>query len=165
MNPALPQLLSHCFPTLGSHKMPQRGRNTFSSYARFIYLFICPKTLLWTFNKSLEKMNSIVLAWLRISNVLAKTMALLLPHSIPTPHEKVDLPNIHLNHNYNIGDSFHYDHWNYYNMITQINLPPNQCNGSLFDKVHCSMGSIILIITHILYFSSCSSFFTKQDWG
>lgn len=105
MNPTIPQLLSHSFPTLGFHKMSHRGRNTFSSYARFIHLFICPKILLWTFNKSVEKMNSIiVLAWLRISNVLAKIMALLLPHSIPTHHEKVDLQNIYyLNHNCNIG--------------------------------------------------------------
>jgi len=57
MNRALPQLLSHSFPTFGSHKMSHRGRNTFSSYARFIHLFIYPKILLWTFNKSVEKMN------------------------------------------------------------------------------------------------------------
>lgn len=81
------------------------GRNTFSSYARFIHLFICPKILLWAFNKSVEKMNStIVLAWLRVSNVLAKTRVLLLPHSIPTHHEKMDLQNTYyLNHNCNRG--------------------------------------------------------------
>lgn len=90
--------------TLGSQKLPHRGRNMLSSYARFEYIFICTKILVWMLNKSVDKMNStLVLTWLRESNLLAKSW--LSYYYIIFYHimKKLVSKNTHyLNHNCNI---------------------------------------------------------------